>query len=107
MQWAQLWTAILLDPGLSSSISAPKGTCGQNIQRYRHVERNLRSGQEIVRLGSEVADIEHAVIATAAMVEHGKSVLRSPAGHWIIDGVLEPPTGTNTVALKKDGTRTR
>ena len=56
------------------------------------MELNLRRGQDVVQVGAEVADIEHGIIATDAIVKRGRSVLHSPAGHWIVDGTLEPIT---------------
>ena len=57
----------------------PKWIGGTDIQWCRHVELNLRGGQDIVQVGAGVADIERGVIATNAVVERGESVLHSPA----------------------------
>ena len=62
---------------------------------------NLRRGHEVLQVGAEVDDGEHAVNATDAVVERGQSVLHSPPCHWISDGVSEPPEGVAAVALKQ------
>ena len=74
-----------------SNVTGLKGISGEDIPRYGHVELNLRRGQDVVQVGAEVADIEHGIIATDAIVKRGRSVLHSPEGHWIVDGTLEPP----------------
>ena len=61
---------------------------------------NLRRGQVVVQVGAEVADIEHGIIATNAIVERGRSVLHSPAGHWIVDGTSEPPSQAAAIKLR-------
>ena len=66
-----------------------------------HVELNLRRGQDVVQVGAEVADIEQGMIATDAVVERGKSVLHSPASHWIVDGTLDTPSWATAIKLKK------
>ena len=93
VRFAPLRNAIMLDSGAQvsaeprrqtdqhyyqptpSSVTGLEGTGGEEIQRYGNVELNLRSAQEIGQVGVYVG-----VIATDAAVEHGKSVLRSPAG---------------------------
>ena len=60
-----------------SNVTGLKGISGEDI----HVELNLRRGQDVVQVGAEVADIEHGIIATDAIVKRGTSVLHSPAGH--------------------------
>ena len=75
-----------------SNVTGLKGISGEEIPRYGHVELNLRRGQDVVQVGAEVADFEHGIIATDATVERGRSVLQSLAGHWIVDGTLEPPS---------------
>ena len=54
----------------------------------------------MVQVGAEVADIEHGIIATDAIVTRGRSVLHSLAGHWIVDGTVEPPTQTTAIKLR-------
>ena len=78
------------NPG-SSNVTGFKGISGEDIPRYGHVELNLRRSQDVVQVGAEVADIEHGIIATDAIVKRGRSVLHSLAGNWIVDGTLEPP----------------
>ena len=87
------------NPG-PSNVTGLKGISGEDIPRYGHVELNLRRGQDVVQVGAEVADIEHGIIATDAIVKRGRSVLHSPAGHWIVDGTLEPPSQTTAIKLK-------
>ena len=53
----------------------------------------------MVQVGAEVADIERGIIATDAIVKRGRSVLHSPAGHWIVDGILELPSHTTAIKL--------
>ena len=77
------------NPGPSKGTGL-EGISGEDIPRYGHVELNLRRGQNVVQVGAEVADIEHGIIATDAIVKRGRSVLHSPAGHWIVDGTLGP-----------------
>ena len=84
----------------SSNVRGLKGISGEDIPRYGHVELNLRRGQDVVQVGAEVADIEHGIIATDAIVKRGRSVLHSPAGHWIVDGTLEPPSQTTAIKLR-------
>ena len=57
------------------------------IQRYGHVDFSCKRGQQIGEVG--------------AVVERGMGDLRSPTTHWNIDGIVQPPTGSKTVALKK------
>ena len=83
-----------------SNVTCLKGISGEDIPRYGHVELNLRRGQDVVQVGAEVADIEHGIIATDAIVKRGRSVLHSPAGHWIVDGILEPPSQTTAIKLR-------
>ena len=64
------------------------------------MELNLRRGQDVVQVGAEVADIEHGIIAMDATVKRGRSVLHSPAGHWTVDGTLEPPSQTTAIKLR-------
>ena len=64
------------------------------------MELNLRRGQDVVQVGAEVADIEHGIIATDAIVKRGRSVLHSPEGHWIVEGTLEPPSQTTAIKLR-------
>ena len=54
----------------------------------------------MVQVGAEVADIEHEIIATDAIVKRGGSVLHSQAGHWIVDGTMEPPSQTTAIKLR-------
>ena len=70
-----------------SNVTGLTGISGEDMPRYGHVELNLRLGQDVVQVGAEVADIEHGIIATDAIAK--RSVLQSPAGHWIVDGTLE------------------
>ena len=35
-----------------------------------------------------------------AIVKRGRSVLHSPAGRWIVDGTLEPPSQTTAIKLR-------
>ena len=104
MRLAPLRNALMLDSGAQvsavprqqidemhcnpgpSNVTGLKGISGEDIPRYGHVELNLRRGQDVVQVGAEVADIEHGIIATDAIVKRGASVLHSPAGHWIVDG---------------------
>ena len=53
-----------------------------------------------VQVGAEVADFEHGIIAADAIVKRGGSVLHSPAGRWIVDGTLEPPSQTTAIKLR-------
>ena len=87
------------NPG-PSNVTGLKGISGEDIPRYGHVELNLRRGQDVVQVGAEVADIEHGIIAKDAIVKRGRSVLHSPAGHWIGDGTLEPPSQTAAIKLR-------
>ena len=87
------------NPG-PSNVTGLKGISGEDIPRYGHVELNLRRGQDVVQVGAEVADIGHGIIATDAIVKRGRSVLYSPAGHWIVDGTLEPPSQTTAIKLR-------
>ena len=43
---------------------------------------------------------EHGIIATDVIVKRGRSALHSPAGHWIVDGTLEPPSQTTAIKLR-------
>ena len=72
-----------------SNVTGLKGISGEDIPRCGRVELNLRRGQDVVQVGAEVADIEHGIIATDAIVKRRRSVLHSAAGHWIVDGTLE------------------
>ena len=83
-----------------SNVTGLKGISGEDIPKYGHVELNLRRGQDVVQVGAEVADIEHGIIATDAIVKRGRSVLHSPAGHWIVDGTLEPSSQTTAIKLR-------
>ena len=87
------------NPG-PSNVTGLKGISGEDIPRYGHVELNLRRGQDEVQVGAEVADIEHGIIVTGAIVKRGRSVLHSPAGHLIVDGTLEPPSQTTAIKLR-------
>ena len=69
-----------------SNIVGLKGTGGEEIQRYGHVELNLSRGGEAIQVGAAVANVEHPVVATDAIVQRGKSILHSPTGHWIANG---------------------
>ena len=71
-----------------------------NVTGLKGISGNLRRGQDVVQVGAEVADIEHGIIATDAIVKRGRSVLHSPAGHWIVDGTLEPPSQTTAIKLR-------
>ena len=84
-----------------SNVVGLKGIGGEEIERYGHVELNLSKGGEVIQLGAEVADVEYPVVATDAVVQRGQSVLHSPAGHWIINGTIEPPDGAECVALRR------
>ena len=44
----------------------------------------------MVQVGAEVADNEHGIIATEAIVKRGRSVLHSPAGHWCFFWTADP-----------------
>ena len=72
------------NPG-PSNVTGLKGISGGDIPRYGHVELNLRRGQDVVQVGAEVADIEHGIIATDAIV---------------MDGTLEPPSQTTAIKLR-------
>ena len=85
---------------ISSNVTGLKGISGEDIPRCGHVELNLRRCQDVVQAGAEVADIEHGIIATDAIVKRGSGVLHSPAGHWIVDGTLEPPSQTAAIKLR-------
>ena len=74
-----------------SNVTGLMGISGEDIPRYGHVELNFRRGQDVVQVGAEVADMEQEIIATDAIVKRARSVLHSPAGHWIADGTLDPP----------------
>ena len=118
MRLAPLRNALMLDSGAQvsavprqqidelhynlgpSNVTGLKGISGEDIPRYGHVELNLRRGQDVVQVGAEVADIEHGIIATDAIVKRGRSVLHSPAGHWIVDGTLELPSQTTAIKLR-------
>ena len=104
MRLAPLQNALMLDSGAKvsaqidemhcnpgpSNVTGLKGISGEDIPRYGRVELNLRRGQDVVQVGAEVADIDHGIIATDAIVKRGRSVLHSPAGHCIVGGTLEP-----------------
>ena len=91
MRLAPLRNALMLDSGAQvsaqidemhyipgpSNVTGLKGISGEDIPRYGHVELNLRRGQDVVQVGAEVADIEHGIIATGAIVKRGGSVLHS------------------------------
>ena len=83
-----------------SNVTGLKGISGEDIPRYGHVEFNLRRGQDVVQVGAEVADIEHGIIATDAIVQRGSSIWHSPAGHWNVDGTLEPPSQTTATKVE-------
>ena len=118
MRLAPLRNALMLDSGAQvsavprqqideihcnpgpSNVTGLKDISGEDIPRYGHVELNLRRGQDVVQVGAEVADIEHGIIATDAIVKRGRSVMHSPAGHWIVDGTLEPPSQTTAIKLR-------
>ena len=118
MRLAPLQNALMLDSGAQvsavprqqidemhynpgpSNVTGLEGISFEDIPRYGHVELNLRRGQDVVQVGAEVADIEHGIIATDAIVKRGRSVLHSPAGHWIVDGTLEPPSQTAAIKLR-------
>ena len=51
------------------------------------MELNLRRGQDVVQVGAEVADIEHGIIATDAIVKRGRRT-------------LEPPLQTTAIKLR-------
>ena len=87
------------NPG-PSNVTGLKGISGEEFPRYGHLELYLRRGQDVVQVGAEVADIEHEIIATDAIVKRGRSVLHSQAGHWIVDGTLEPPSQTAAIKLR-------
>ena len=57
-----------------SNVTGLKGISGEDIPRYGHVELNLRR----VQVGAEVADIEHGIIATDAIVKRGRNVFAQP-----------------------------
>ena len=57
------------NPG-PSNVTGLKGISGEDIPG--HVELNLRRGQNVVQVGAEVADIEHGIIATDAIVKWWK-----------------------------------
>ena len=59
-----------------SNVTGLKGISGEDIPRCGHVELNLRRGQDVVQVGAEVADIEHGIIATDAIVKRGR--IRGP-----------------------------
>ena len=84
-----------------SNVVGLKGIGGEEIERYGHVELNLSRGGEVIQVGAEVADVEYPVLATDAVVQRGQSVLHSPAGHWIINGTIEPPEGAEFVPLRR------
>ncbi|CAK0811173.1 unnamed protein product [Prorocentrum cordatum] len=84
-----------------SNVVGLKGIGGEEIERYGHVELNLSRGGEVIQVGAEVADVEYPVVATDAVVQRGQSVLHSPAGHWIINGTVEPPDGAEFVPLRR------
>ena len=48
-----------------SNVTGLKGISGEDIPRHGHVELNTSSGQDVVQV---VADIEHGIIATDAIV---------------------------------------
>ena len=118
MRLAPLGNALMLDSGAQvsavprqqidemhynpgpSNVTVLKGISGEDIPRYGHVELNLRRGQDVVQVGAEVADIEHGIMATDAIVKRGRRVLHSPAGHWIVDETLEPPSQTIAIKLR-------
>ena len=87
------------NPG-PKNVTGLEGLSGEDIPRYGHVELNLRRGQDVVQVGAEVADIKHGIIASDAIVKRGRSVLHSPAGHWIVDGTLELPSETAAIKLR-------
>ena len=110
MRLAPLRTALMLDSGAQvsavprqqiynpgpSNVTGLKGINGEDIPRYGHLELNLGRGQDVVQVGAEVAGIEHGIIATDAIVKRG----RSPAGYWIVDGTLGPPSQTTAIKLR-------
>ena len=89
---------IQYNPG-PSNVTGFKGISGEDIPRYDHVELNLRRGQ-VVQEGAEVADIEHGIIATDAIVKIGRSVLHSTTSYWIVERTMEPPSQTTAIKLR-------
>ena len=63
---------------MSCNVTGLKGISGEDIPWYGHVELNLRRGQDVFQVGAEVADIEHGIIATDAIVKRRRSVFAQP-----------------------------
>eukprot|EP00959_Pyramimonas_sp_CCMP1952_P071925 1502265-Pyramimonas_sp.AAC.1 len=70
------------------------------MERHGQVELNLPRGGGVTLVGAEVPDVEYPVVAADAVVQRGQSVPHSLAGHWIINGTIEPPGGAEFVPLE-------
>eukprot|EP00959_Pyramimonas_sp_CCMP1952_P367384 7694834-Pyramimonas_sp.AAC.1 len=84
-----------------SNVVELKGIGGEEIERSGHWELNLSRGGEVIHVGAKIADVECTVAAVCAVVQRGHGVLHGPAGHWTIDGTIEPPGGAEFVPLRR------
>ncbi|CAK0861483.1 unnamed protein product, partial [Prorocentrum cordatum] len=85
-----------------SSVSKLQAIDGAKAQHYGKTDVRLRTGQDVIQISAEAADVEFPAMSTDAITKQGKSVIHSPLGDWIVDRPLSPPTPANAITLMKD-----
>ncbi|CAK0891517.1 unnamed protein product [Prorocentrum cordatum] len=75
---------------------------GAEVQRYGKTDVRLKTGQDVIQISAEAADVEFPVMSTDAITKQGKSVIRSPLRNWIVDSPISPPASANKIKLRKD-----
>ena len=84
-----------------SGISKLQAIDGTPVQHYGKTDVRLKTGQDVIQISAEAADVEFPVMSTDAITKQGKSVIHSPLGDWIVDSPISPPMEANTIKLKK------
>ncbi|CAK0804855.1 unnamed protein product, partial [Prorocentrum cordatum] len=68
-----------------SGISKPLAIDGTEAQHCGKTDVRLKTGQDVIQISAEVADVEFPAMSTFAIAKQGKSAIHSPFGDWIVD----------------------
>ncbi|CAK0844151.1 unnamed protein product [Prorocentrum cordatum] len=86
----------------SSRISQLQAIDGTQAQHYGRTDVRLKTGQGVIQISAEAADVEFPVLSTDAITKQGKSVIHSPLGDWIVDSPISLPTAASSFKRTKD-----
>ena len=86
---------------MKSEVAGLKAIDGTVVTHHGKVELRAKRGDNVMQFAAEVADVDYPVLSTDAITRSGRSVLHSPDGDWIIDGIMQPPVGMHRMTLQK------